>query len=168
MWSAARWGSCPSPPPSRPSRMRKVRRRSPASPIGGEGGREALDRLEERRDHAGHRSDRRLTGAVRVEPRYPSDNWVPVTREGRGRTRSLQLEIDLANPNLGRYSATRRVARTIYLGSAPNREGGALWSGRPRHPAGERPTGGEPCRLRRCAPPPGAQVAGQTCSSTNL
>ena len=32
---------------------------------------------------------------------------------------SLPLQLDNENPNLGRYSACRRVARTIYLGSAP-------------------------------------------------
>ncbi len=32
---------------------------------------------------------------------------------------SLPLALDRENPNLGRYSACRRVARTIYLGSAP-------------------------------------------------
>jgi hypothetical protein len=31
----------------------------------------------------------------------------------------VPLRIDRDNPNLGRYSATRRVARTLYLGSAP-------------------------------------------------
>jgi hypothetical protein len=30
--------------------------------------------------------------------------------------------IDRDNPNLGRYSATRRVARTVYLGSAPTQQ----------------------------------------------
>lgn len=32
---------------------------------------------------------------------------------------SLPLQLDRENPNLGRYSACRRVARTLYLGSAP-------------------------------------------------
>jgi hypothetical protein len=32
---------------------------------------------------------------------------------------SLPLALDRDNPNLGRYSACRRVARTIYIGSAP-------------------------------------------------
>ncbi len=32
---------------------------------------------------------------------------------------SLPLAIDRKTPNLGRYSGCRRVARTIYLGSAP-------------------------------------------------
>ena len=32
---------------------------------------------------------------------------------------ALPLQLDLENPNLKRFSATRRVARTIYMGSAP-------------------------------------------------
>jgi len=51
--------------------------------------------------------------------RYLSDNWVPVIEKDVDGPHSLPLEIDRANPNLGRYSATRRAARTIYLGSAP-------------------------------------------------
>src|SRR5439155_19563123 len=35
---------------------------------------------------------------------------------------SLPLRLDRDNPNLGRYSACRRVARTLYLGSAPTKE----------------------------------------------
>jgi hypothetical protein len=34
-------------------------------------------------------------------------------------TNSLPLKIDAEQPNLGKLHATRRVARTIYLGSAP-------------------------------------------------
>ena len=51
--------------------------------------------------------------------RYLPDNWVPVIEKDVDGPHSLPLEIDGANPNLGRYSAARRVARTIYLGSAP-------------------------------------------------
>ena len=32
---------------------------------------------------------------------------------------ALPLQLDLENTNLKRFSATRRVARTIYMGSAP-------------------------------------------------
>ncbi len=32
---------------------------------------------------------------------------------------SLPLKIDAEQPNLGKLHATRRVARTIYMGSAP-------------------------------------------------
>ncbi|MBE0654434.1 MAG: AAA+ family ATPase, partial [Bacteroidales bacterium] len=35
---------------------------------------------------------------------------------------SLPYQIDSSNPNLGRYSATRRVARTLFFGSAPTFE----------------------------------------------
>ncbi len=61
-----------------------------------------------------------VDSAVQFElTRYLSDNWVPVIEKDVDGPNSLPLAIDRANPNLGRYSATRRVARTIYLGSAP-------------------------------------------------
>ena len=51
---------------------------------------------------------------------YMEDNWVPVIEKDVDGPHSLPLRIDRDNPNLGRYSASRRVTRTIYLGSAPN------------------------------------------------
>lgn len=51
--------------------------------------------------------------------RYLSDNWVPVIEKDIDGSNSLPLRIDSQMPNLGRFSACRRVARTIYLGSAP-------------------------------------------------
>jgi len=51
--------------------------------------------------------------------RYLDDQWVPVIEKDVDGPRSLPLTLDRENPNLGRYSACRRVARTIYLGSAP-------------------------------------------------
>jgi predicted AAA+ superfamily ATPase len=51
--------------------------------------------------------------------RYLSDNWVPILEKDVDGPSSLPLQIDAAVPNLGKLSATRRVARTIYLGSAP-------------------------------------------------
>ena len=51
--------------------------------------------------------------------RYLADNWVPVIAKDVDGPHSLPLKIDGQIPNLGRYSACRRVARTIYLGSAP-------------------------------------------------
>lgn len=51
--------------------------------------------------------------------RYLDDNWIPVIEKDVDGANSLPLEIDRQNPNLGRYSATRRVARTLYIGSAP-------------------------------------------------
>ncbi|MCB0207153.1 MAG: AAA+ family ATPase, partial [Anaerolineae bacterium] len=51
--------------------------------------------------------------------RYLEDNWVPVIEKDVDGPASLPLRIDRDNPNLGRYSASRRAARTIYLGTAP-------------------------------------------------
>jgi hypothetical protein len=51
--------------------------------------------------------------------RYLSDNWVPVIEKDVDGPNSLPLRIDAEVPNLGKLHATRRVARTIYLGSAP-------------------------------------------------
>ncbi len=51
--------------------------------------------------------------------RYMEDHWVPVIEKDVDGANSLPLAIDRDNPNLGRYSAARRVARTIYMGSAP-------------------------------------------------
>lgn len=51
--------------------------------------------------------------------RYLSDNWVPIIEKDVDGANSLPLRIDGEVPNLGKLSAARRVARTIYLGSAP-------------------------------------------------
>jgi hypothetical protein len=51
--------------------------------------------------------------------RYLEDHWVPVIEKDVDGGNSLPLSLDRDNPNLGRYSASRRVARTIYMGSAP-------------------------------------------------
>lgn len=51
--------------------------------------------------------------------RYMEDNWVPVIEKDVDGSNSLPLALDRENPNLGRYSASRRVSRTIYMGSAP-------------------------------------------------
>lgn len=51
--------------------------------------------------------------------RYLSDNWPPVIASDVDGPNSLPLRIDSDVANLGRHHATRRVARTIYLGSAP-------------------------------------------------
>jgi len=59
-------------------------------------------------------------GQVQTElTRYLEDHWVPVIEKDVDGDNSLPLACDRQNPNLGRYSACRRVARTIYLGSAP-------------------------------------------------
>jgi predicted AAA+ superfamily ATPase len=51
--------------------------------------------------------------------RYLPDNFVPVIEKDVDGAGSLPLRIDGEVPNLGKLHATRRVARTIYLGSAP-------------------------------------------------
>ena len=51
--------------------------------------------------------------------RYLEDNWAPIIELDVDGPASMPLRLDGENPNLGRYSACRRVARTIYLGSAP-------------------------------------------------
>ncbi|MDS4055370.1 Swt1 family HEPN domain-containing protein [Accumulibacter sp.] len=51
--------------------------------------------------------------------RYLSDHWVPVIEKDVDGPNSLPMKLDSELPNLGKLSACRRVARTIYLGSAP-------------------------------------------------
>ena len=59
---------------------------------------------------------------VRVQSeltRYLSDNWTPIIAGDVDGPNSLPMRIDNEVSNLGKLSATRRAARTIYLGSAP-------------------------------------------------
>ena len=59
-------------------------------------------------------------GPVQFElTRYLEENWVPVIEKDVDGPQSLPLQQDRENPNLGRYSASRRVARTLFMGSAP-------------------------------------------------
>jgi predicted AAA+ superfamily ATPase len=51
--------------------------------------------------------------------RYLSDNWTPIIEKDVDGPSSLPLQLDAEVPNLGKFAACRRVARTIYLGSAP-------------------------------------------------
>jgi predicted AAA+ superfamily ATPase len=51
--------------------------------------------------------------------RYLSDNWVPVIEKDVDGPNSLPLRLDGEVPNLGKFAACRRVARAVYLGSAP-------------------------------------------------
>jgi len=51
--------------------------------------------------------------------RYLSDNWVPVIEKDVDGSQSLPMKLDSELPSLGKFSACRRVARAIYLGSAP-------------------------------------------------
>lgn len=61
------------------------------------------------------------THAVKEELcRYLPDNWSPVIEKDVDGPQSLPLRMDGENTIFGRYSACRRVARTVYLGSAPH------------------------------------------------
>src|SRR5690606_9736161 len=51
--------------------------------------------------------------------RYLSDNWAPIIEKDVDGAHSLPVALDGEVPNLGKFAACRRVARTIYLGSAP-------------------------------------------------
>ncbi len=51
--------------------------------------------------------------------RYLDDPWLPVIEKDVDGEAALSRALDGANPNLGRYSACRRVARTLFMGSAP-------------------------------------------------
>jgi predicted AAA+ superfamily ATPase len=53
--------------------------------------------------------------------RYLSDNWVPIIEKDVDGPNSLPQRIDAEQSGtLGKLQATRRVARTIYMGSAPS------------------------------------------------
>jgi uncharacterized protein len=59
-------------------------------------------------------------GAVRSElTRYLPDVWEPIISQDVDGEHSLPLELDRSSPNLGKISACRRVARTLYMGTAP-------------------------------------------------
>lgn len=51
--------------------------------------------------------------------RYLSDEWKPIIEKDVDGPNALPIRIDGEVPNLGRFAATRRVARAVYLGSAP-------------------------------------------------
>lgn len=55
--------------------------------------------------------------------RYLDEGWTPVIESDIDGPHALPLRLDRENPpTFGRYSATRRVARTIYVGSAPTQQ----------------------------------------------
>ena len=61
---------------------------------------------------------------ARVQPeltRYLTDNWTPIIGLDVDGPNSLPLTLDNEVPALGKLKAARRVARTIFLGSAPKR-----------------------------------------------
>jgi predicted AAA+ superfamily ATPase len=51
--------------------------------------------------------------------RYLEEPWAPIIDMDVDGPQSTPLALDRENPNLGRYSACRRVARTLFMGSAP-------------------------------------------------
>lgn len=51
--------------------------------------------------------------------RYLEDNWTPIIARDVDGPDSLPVKIDGEVTNLGKVQATQRVARTVYLGSAP-------------------------------------------------
>ena len=55
--------------------------------------------------------------------KYIPDVWEPIISSDVDGVNSLPVEIDRATPTLQRYSACRRVARTLYVGTAPGAEG---------------------------------------------
>lgn len=56
--------------------------------------------------------------------RYLEDNWTPIIEKDVDGDSALPRKLDNENPSLGRYSTCRRVARTIYMGSAPKYKSG--------------------------------------------
>ncbi len=54
--------------------------------------------------------------------KYLPDNWRPIVEKDIDGENSLSIKLD-RDKNLGRYSACRRVARTIFMGSAPTFRG---------------------------------------------
>jgi Swt1-like HEPN/Protein of unknown function (DUF499) len=55
--------------------------------------------------------------------RYLDHNWSAVLAKDIDGATSVPLAVDQEVPALGRYSATRRVARTVWMGSAPTVQG---------------------------------------------
>lgn len=54
--------------------------------------------------------------------RYLQPTWAPVIDSDVDGADSVPMQMDGQNPNFGRYSACRRVARTLYIGSAPTHD----------------------------------------------
>lgn len=55
--------------------------------------------------------------------RYLPDQWAPIIERDVDGAQSLPRKIDNDRPQLGRLQATRRIARTVYIGSAPSTQG---------------------------------------------
>jgi len=58
--------------------------------------------------------------------RYLPDTWSAVFDTDVDGVDSKPFHLDESVPNLGRYNAARRVARTIFIGSAPSAQGAAV------------------------------------------
>ena len=70
-------------------------------------------------DHAGNNP--LDSPAVHFEiTRHLPDGWGPIIDTDVDGVASKPLALDRDNPSLGRYSACRRVTRTIFVGSAPS------------------------------------------------
>ena len=64
------------------------------------------------------------SGSVASElKKYLEEGWDPVIKSDVDGPNALPLRIDGDFPRFGRLSATRRAARTVYMGSAPRPEG---------------------------------------------
>jgi len=62
--------------------------------------------------------------SVRTEfTRHLADGWSAVIDKDIDGSTSKPFQIDNTNPNLGRYSASRRAARAVFVGSAPSSSG---------------------------------------------
>ncbi len=62
-------------------------------------------------------------GSARVEPEllhYLDVSWQSIIAGDVDGATSTPYKIDQSAPNLNRYSATRRVARAIFMGTAPS------------------------------------------------
>ncbi len=64
-------------------------------------------------------------GSARVEPEllhYLDVSWQSIIAGDVDGPSSIPYKIDQSAPNLNRYSATRRVARTVFMGTAPTHQ----------------------------------------------
>ena len=85
--------------------------------------------------------------AVRTEfTRHLADGWSAVIDKDIDGSTSKPFNLDSITPSLGRYSASRRVARTVFVGSAPSS-------------AGQRIRGLEEVRVKLGCAQPGESVA---------
>ena len=54
--------------------------------------------------------------------RFLDNKWEPIISLDVDGEESIPTKVDKENPNLGRYSACKRVSRTLYIGTAPGAE----------------------------------------------